>query len=197
MNKRTILLLLSVILFPALFAQTKVIKGFVKDGHSDEFLPFASVQFKNTGVGKTTDSSGAFIFRLSKWPSDTLLITSISYTPFLFIIPKGKDTIDILAALEAGSASAEVVIKSKQKHSRGWYLWKKVVAHKDSNNIFKNDNFTYRVYNKLELDINNINKHKIEKSRLLKPFNFIANNIDTVSEEKPILPTFFSETVSN
>jgi len=197
MNKRTILLLLSVILFPALFAQTKVIKGFVKDGHSDELLPFASVQFKNTGVGKTTDSSGAFIFRLSKWPSDTLLITSISYTPFLFIIPKGKDTIDILAALEAGSASAEVVIKSKQKHSRGWYLWKKVVAHKDSNNIFKNDNFTYRVYNKLELDINNINKHKIEKSRLLKPFNFIANNIDTVSEEKPILPTFFSETVSN
>ncbi|GAB2817596.1 peptidase associated and DUF5686 domain-containing protein [Ferruginibacter profundus] len=197
MIKRIITLSLSVIFVNSLAAQTKVIKGFVKDGHSDEFLPFASVQFKNTGIGKTTDSSGAFIFRLSKWPSDTLLITSISYKPFCIIIPKDKDTVDILAALEAGNASAEVVIRSKQKHSRGWYLWKKVVAHKDSNNIFKHDNFTYRVYNKLELDINNVNKQKIEKSRLLKPFAFIANNIDTVSEEKPILPAFFSETLSD
>lgn len=197
MDKRILLLGLSVFFIHSIVAQTKVIKGFVKDGHSDEFLPFASVQFKNTGIGKTTDSSGAFIFRLSKWPSDTLVISSISYKTFFVVIPANKDTVDVLAALEAGSASTEVIIKSKQKHSRGWYLWKKVVAHKDSNNIFKHDNFTYRVYNKLELDINNVSKQKIEKSRLLKPFNFIAGNIDTVSEEKPILPTFFSETLSN
>ncbi len=197
MKKRILLFLLSVIVIELLNAQVKTVKGLVKDGHSDEPLPFASVVFKNTGIGKTTDSSGAFNFILSKWPSDTLLITSISYKTFIYIIPKGKDTIDILAALEAGNASAEVIITSRQKHSRGWYLWKKVVAHKDSNNIFKNDNFSYRVYNKLELDINNINKHKFEKSRLLKPFSFIANNIDTLSEEKPILPSFFSETISN
>jgi len=197
MKKLLILLLISIIALNNIAAQTKIIKGLVKDGHSDEFLPFASVQFKNTTVGKTTDSSGAFIFYLNKWPSDTLFITSISYKPFLFIIPKGRDTIDMLAALEAGSANTEVIVTSKQKHSRGWYLWKKVIAHKDSNNIFKNDNFTYRIYNKLELDINNVNKQKIEKSKLFRPFKFIANNIDTVSEEKPILPAFFSETLSN
>lgn len=45
-------------------AQSKIIKGFVKDGHSDELLPFASVTFKNTAVGKATDSSGHFIFSL-------------------------------------------------------------------------------------------------------------------------------------
>lgn len=139
-----------------ILAQRKVIKGLVKDGHSDEYLPFASVRFKNSTVGKVTDSSGAFSFDLSKWPSDTLLISSVSYQTFTFIIPHDKDSINILIALESGKAIAEVVIKAKQKHSRGWYLWKKVVAHKDSNNIFKNDNFTYHVYNKLQIDINNI-----------------------------------------
>jgi len=187
------------LLFPflSIHAQTKVINGLVKDGHSDEFLPFASVKFKNTSVGKITDSSGAFSFVLSKWPSDTLEITSISYQSFYYVIPHGKDTVVLLAALEAGKAIAEVIIKARQKHSRGWYLWKKVVAHRDENNIFKFDNFTYNVYNKLEIDLNNFNKEKIEKSRLLKKFRFIANSIDSTLEEKPILPTFFSETLSD
>ena len=181
-----------------ILAQRKVIKGFVKDGHSDEYLPFASVRFKNSTIGKVTDSSGAFSFDLSKWPSDTLLISSVSYQTFTFIIPHDKDSINILIALESGKAIAEVVIKAKQKHSRGWYLWKKVVAHKDSNNIFKNDNFTYHVYNKLQIDINNISEQKILKSRLIKPFSkILKSNVDTVSEEKPILPTFLSETISD
>ncbi|MEO8770829.1 MAG: DUF5686 family protein [Ferruginibacter sp.] len=183
--------------FSQVNAQTKIIKGFVKDGHSDELLPFASVQFKNTGIGKTTDSSGAFKFVLSKWPSDTLVITSISYKAYYFIIPKNKDTIDLSASLEAGNAIPEVVVRAKLKHSRGWYLWKKVVAHRDENNIFKFDNFTYNVYNRLEIDINNINKEKIKKNLLLRKFDFISNSIDTTSEEKPILPSFFSETLSD
>ena len=179
-------------------AQQKIITGLVKDSHSDEYLPFASVRFKNTTVGKSSDSVGTFRFDLSKWPSDTLIITSISYKEFVFVIPPNKDSINIIAALEAGSANAEVVIKTKAKHSRGWYLWKKVVAHKDQNNIFRNTNFTYHVYNRLEVDLNNINPEKIKKSRLLKPFsNILSSNIDTITEEKPILPAFFSETISD
>lgn len=191
------LVCLHIFSFLALNAQSKVINGLVKDGHSDEFLPFASVKFKNTTIGKITDSSGAFTFVLSKWPSDTLEITSIGYKSFYYVLRQRNDTIVLLAALEAGEAIAEVIIKAKQKHSRGWYLWKKVVAHRDENNIFKYDNFTYHVYNKLEVDINNFNKEKIEKSRLFKKFRFIANSIDSTLEEKPILPTFFSETLSD
>lgn len=195
--KKLIFLLLTLISVVQvnLVAQTKVLKGFVKDGHSDEFLPFASVTFKNTSIGKATDSSGAFYFEFNNWPSDTLVISSISYETYYFKIPAKPDTINLVAALQAGKANAEVIIKTK--HSRGWYLWKKIVAHKDSNNIFKNENFTYRIYNKLELDINNINKQRLEKSKLLKPFNFILSNVDSTSEEKPILPTFLSETLSD
>lgn len=177
-------------------AQTKMIFGMVKDGHSDEYLPFASVQFKNTTVGKVTDSSGAFRFELSQWPSDTLVISSVSYQPYIYILPHNQDTIRILAALEAGDAIPEVVLKLK--HTRGWYLWKKILKHKDDNNIFKKDNFTYRVYNRLEVDLNNVNQQKIKKNRLLKPFSkILADHVDSISEDKPILPTFFSETISD
>ncbi len=179
-------------------AQNKIIFGIVKDGHSDERLPFSSAGFKNTSIGKTTDSAGAFQFQFDKWPSDTIIITSISYTPYIFIIPKNIDTIYFTASLQSNVASAEVIVKAKAKHTRGWYLWSKVVAHKDKNNIFENDNFTYHVYNRLEIDINNINPASISKSRFFKPFSKIINsNIDTLSEDKPILPTFFSETVSD
>ena len=199
MVTRVILILFTLIIHNSITqAQVKVIEGRVKDGHSDEMLPFASVRFKNSSIGKTTDSSGAFRFEFSKWPSDTLIITSVSYKQFIFIIPANSDSLNILAALEAGNAIAEVVVKSKAKHSRGWYLWRNVVKHRDSNNIFKNDNFTYHVYNKLEIDINNISQQKILKSRLLKPFkNILELNVDSVSENKPILPIFLSETLSD
>ncbi len=180
------------------YAQIKVIIGLVKDTHSDEPLPFSSVIFKNTSVGKVTDSAGNFQFHFSKWPSDTLIITSISYQPYFFVLPQNTDTVYMTAALQSGVASQEVIIRAKAKHSRGWYLWRKIVVHKNDNNIFKNDNFTYHVYNRLEVNINNINPDKIAKNRLLKPFSkIIGSNIDTVSEEKPILPVFFSETISD
>lgn len=190
------LFLLSVTLSsPAsILAQTKVINGFVKDGHSDEPLPFASVTFKNTSIGKATDSSGTFQFEFSSWPSDTLEISSISYETYYFKIPQHSDTINLVAALQAGKANAEAIVKAK--HSRGWYLWRKIVAHKDSNNIFKNENFTYTIYNKLEVDLNNVNIRRLEKNKLFHPFNFILNNVDTTTEEKPIIPAFFSETMS-
>jgi hypothetical protein len=45
-----------------LVAQQKIISGLVKDSHSEETIPFASVSFKNSTVGKLTDSSGRVYF---------------------------------------------------------------------------------------------------------------------------------------
>ena len=192
-----ILAFLCVFATSRLIAQSKIIKGTVKDSHSGEYLPFASIQFKNTGVGNITDSSGAFSFRLSRIPSDTLVISSISYQTLYLPIPHNRDTVNLTISLQPGSASAEVIVKAKTRHSRGWYLWKKVVLHRDQNNIFSHDNFTYNVYNRLEVDLNNVNKEKIKKNFLLKRFGFISNSIDSSSEEKPFLPSFFSESLSD
>jgi hypothetical protein len=66
-----------IILASGTYAQKKIIFGRVKDFHSDETIPFASVYFKGTTTGMLSDSSGAFLFSFSHWPSDTLEITCV------------------------------------------------------------------------------------------------------------------------
>ena len=56
-------------------AQGKVLKGLVRDDHADEPIPFATISFSGTRIAKLGDSSGKFIFNLSRWPSDTIVIT--------------------------------------------------------------------------------------------------------------------------
>ena len=70
--------------FSAINAQTRILSGIVKDSHSEERIPFASVSFKNSTIGKLTDSAGTFSFYLNNWPSDTLEITCVGYQPFIF-----------------------------------------------------------------------------------------------------------------
>lgn len=195
---KIILVFCIVVLSVPIFAQQKIITGIVKDEHTDEALPFSSIIFKNSSIGTLADSAGKFTITLNNWPSDTLIISSVSYQPYTYILNKNLLTIDIVAALFSKKASEEVIIKAKAKHSRGWYLWRKVVNKKDENNIFNNDNFTYNVYNKLQVDIDNIQTQKLITNKLLRPFQkVLQNNIDTTLEQKPILPTFITETISN
>src|SRR4051812_42028717 len=67
-------------------AQNVVLRGVVKDIHSDERIPFASIQFKKSGIGKLTDSAGNFAFGLNAWPNDTLEVTYVGYQDNLFVI---------------------------------------------------------------------------------------------------------------
>jgi hypothetical protein len=61
--------------------QKKFISGIVKDAHSDERIPFASIQFMHSTIGKLSDSAGTFYFYLDEWPSDTLVFTYVGYQP--------------------------------------------------------------------------------------------------------------------
>src|SRR6476660_1016197 len=67
-------------------AQTKIVTGIIRDQHSGEAVPFASVNLKVSGAGVLADSSGAFLFHFSNWPTDTLQITSVGYEDFKIAI---------------------------------------------------------------------------------------------------------------
>ena len=59
------------------------------------------------------------------------------------------------------------------------------------------DNFSYELYNKLELDIKNINFEKFGKFKPLKPISDLINqNIDTAEGIK-YLPTYLTEVMSD
>ncbi|MBS1654425.1 MAG: carboxypeptidase-like regulatory domain-containing protein [Bacteroidetes bacterium] len=177
-------------------AQHKMITGFVKDSHSEEPVPFASVLFRGTSEGSLTDTAGAFSLYYSKWPSDTLEITCVGYQAFKLFIPKDKDSIQVTIMMERGTFNAGVEVRVKV--NKGLLLWKKIVKHKYRNDHFAYfDNFSYELYNKLEVDLKNFNFNKIAKFKPLRPVGELINhNIDT-SEGLKYLPTYLTEVVSN
>ncbi|HEV7620340.1 MAG TPA: DUF5686 family protein, partial [Flavisolibacter sp.] len=178
-------------------AQTKVIIGHIRDQHSDEPVPFASVRFRGSSMGKQADSSGGFYFGLSRWSQDTLEITSVGYQDYILPINPASmhgDTLLLRINMVRGKFTTEVVIR--KKINRGLIMWKRIVARKKFNDRYRFKNFSYELYNKLELDLKNINKEKLAHKKILKPFNFILNNVDS-ADGVSFLPAYLTEAISD
>jgi hypothetical protein len=185
---------LSVFVQPAL-SQDKRITGIVKDSHSDEPVPFASVTFRNSTVGDLTDSLGRFSFRLVKWPSDTLLITCVGYQPLTFVFDRNKDT--VLADLDMERGTFTECVTVRVKVNKGLLLWRKIVQNKYRNDRYRFSNFSYELYNKLELDIKNFNFDKISRFKPLRPVGELINqNLDSSGGTK-YLPSYLTEAISD
>lgn len=175
-------------------SQRTVLKGVIKDIQSDEPIPFASVIFKKSGIGTQTDTAGHFTLTFSDPLPDSLVISSVGYKSLTVNVPPFKDSGFVSILITVAPPESEVVIKVSV--DRALWLWRRIVKYKYRQDQWKNDNFSYEVYNKLELDILNINKTKLGKNFLLKPFSFILENVDS-TEEKPFLPVFLTETLSD
>lgn len=176
-------------------AQHKRISGSVRDSHSEEAIPFASVTFQHTTIGQLTDSAGGFSFHFDNWPADTLIITCVGYQPFLFPIDKNKDSVLANLMLERGTFNEGVKVKAKV--NKGLLIWRKIVQNKPKNDRYRFSNFSYELYNKLELDIKNFNFGKIAKFKPLRSVgNIIKQNIDSTEGVK-YLPTYLTETISD
>ncbi len=176
-------------------AQRKIIAGVVKDSHSEERIPFASVSFKNSTVGQLTDSAGLFSFHLSDWPSDTLQITCVGYQPFNLPIHTLRDSQRVTIMMERGTFNEGASVRVRV--NKGLLVWRKIVENKPSNDRYRFDNFSYEAYNKLELDIKNINFEKFGKFKPFKPISdLIKQNIDT-GEGLKYLPSYLTEALSD
>jgi hypothetical protein len=193
--RNLVFILVSVLYFaPSAFSQKKVITGIVKDYNSEERVPFASVYFQNTTVGKLTDSSGSFSFYLDAWPSDTLLITCVGFQPYKLFLPRDKDSFLLEIPMERGTFNEGVRVKTKV--NKGLLLWRKIVQNKPRNDRYRFSNFSYELYNKLELDIKNF-KFGITKLKPFKPVNKIINQYMDTTDGHPYLPTYLTETLSD
>jgi len=181
-------------------AQTKVLRGVILDVQSGERVPFASMRLDKSGYGKLSDSAGGFSFRFEQWPRDTLEISYVGFQTFFLVLNDSllrrstKDSLFVVINLQRGAYINEVVVRKKVDF--GLLLWRKIVKHKESNDRYRFHNFSYELYNKLELDLDNVNKERLQSVKLLRPFSFILNNIDS-SEANPFLPIYITETLSD
>jgi hypothetical protein len=195
-----VLLLLTLFVSFAAHAQTKVLRGVIVDFQSGERIPFASMRMEKSGNGRLSDSAGGFTFRFEQWPQDSLQISYVGFQNYTLVLNDSlirhatRDTLTVIINLQRGKYINEVVVRKKVDF--GLLLWRKIVKHKLKNDRYRFHNFSYELYNKLELDLNQINRDRIQKIKLLRPFEFILDNIDS-TEEKPFLPIYITETLSD
>jgi hypothetical protein len=177
------------------YSQKKIISGQIKDSHSEEPVPFASVYFNGSTEGMLSDSSGSFLFSLNHWPSDTLVITCVGYQPYKLFIDPAKDSLTATIIMERGTFVEGVRVKVRV--NKGLLVWRRIVKNKPRNDRYRFDNFSYELYNKLEIDLKNLNFKGLAKLKPLRPVtNLINSNIDS-TEMPPVLPTYLTEALSN
>lgn len=199
---KSIFCIFSLFLSISVFAQEKIIKGYIKDAQSDERIPFASIQFLKLGGGKLSGPNGVFSFQMQEFPlDDTIKVSYVGYADYELAIDQelllraNGDTLTLVIGMDRGKYAEAVVVR--KKIDRGLMLWKKIVRQKPVNDRYRFDNFSYELYNKLELDINNIKFDKLKNNGLIKPFKFIIeSNVDS-TEGAPFLPIYLTETISD
>ncbi len=178
-----------------LCAQPLILHGLVRDAHNEEAIPFASVVVKPAQRGTVSDSLGLFTLELlPEWKQDSLEITYVGYEKFVVALTDLPDTGLVRFNLQRAVTQGVVV---KTKADRGLILWRKIVRNKPKNDRARYPFFSYELHNKLELDFNRVNKEKLQDKKLMKPFSFILDNIDTSEGGPPILPIFLTETLSD
>lgn len=175
-------------------AQSIDIVGHVKEKGFNEPIPFVHVFFKGTQQGTTTNIEGDFILKLKsgELPSDTLIISSLGYkTKRIYVTTDSKLNIELEPEL---TLIDEVVIIAGENPALA--IMKKIISKKEENNPYNHDSYTCKEYSKIRFDLNHFTE-KIKENYLLKPFEYIWDNVDTTSDGVTFLPILLVEKMSN
>ncbi len=194
--KRCLLLAYALIMATVGWSQKTMIHGKVINDFTKETVPFASVFWKKAGFGTNSDSAGNFTIHFSTSIEDTLVVSYVGFVEvYKRILNSSKDTSIVEMVLRELKLSNTVEVKSKFNKGLRW--WKQIVAHKEKNNPYQYQNYSYELYNKMELDLNNVNRKYFTEKKLLQPFTFLLNNIDSLSDRTPFLPVYMTESLSD
>lgn len=190
---RHIILASTLLLFTIGTSGQTSISGTVYDAETGEPLPFVNVVFKHSTVGTITDNNGAYHILTNK-PSDTLVATSLGYAMQKIKIQKGVAQKHDFHLTPSILAIEEVVVTPGENPA--FRILREIKARKKFNNPDRFDSYQYKSYNKLRLDLNNIDD-EFKNQRLLKQFQFVFEHMDT-SEVfgKNYLPILITESVA-
>lgn len=179
-----------------LFANAQfVITGKVFTPENKEPLPFVPLIIKGTTTGAQTDFDGIYTIKTNVL-GDSLVAKYVGYKRLARPINKKLQHQEInFPLIQEGLALDEVVINSGENPAHR--IVRNCVKERKTNNKDFLVAYEYEVYNKLEFDLTRISKDAKNK-KLLKPIAFIFDNVDsTYSGEKPSLPFFIIENLSN
>jgi len=174
-------------------AQTKV-RGKVSDANTGEPIPFVSIVFKGTSIGCITDFDGEYYIE-ARTTSDSIIASYIGYKPQIFAIKRKQYQLLDIKLEPADYQLNEIVVRAGEDPAV--LMFRKIQDHKENNNPARFENYEYEVYNKMELDVNNIDE-EFKKRRVFREFQFVFEHLDTSAiTGKSYLPVFLTETLSD
>jgi len=189
------LFLFSILVSYSSTSQLRTITGKVIDTKTKQPLSFCSVYALNSGNGVITEEDGSYSMTISD-KTDSLAISMVGYKPVIRHVSKEKTQVVNFEVQASGGSLGEVSISARSKYSKAQRLVRLVIKNKSKHNVYENDNFQSRVYDKVELDVKNI-PEKIQNSRLLKPLSFVMDHMDSTTDKQKFLPIYLSETIAD
>ncbi len=175
-------------------AQKTIVSGKVVDEASKEGIANVKIQFFNSKIAVLSDSLGKFILE-TYYATDSLQFSFPGYTTVRFKIKADQaQVLNVKLAVKTSNFDEITVRPPDELPSTR--LHKKVIANKKVNNKEKLDAYEYEVYNKIQLDGNNLGD-KFNQIGVVKKLDFVLNYMDTSVEGKTFLPLVLSESVSD
>ncbi|PIE86390.1 MAG: hypothetical protein CSA05_00810 [Bacteroidia bacterium] len=178
----------------ASFGQPTKIRGTVTDAETNEPLPFVNISFIGTNIGGITDFDGNY-FLETRNEVDSLQVSYLGYEPQKIKVNKHVFQTKNFKLQPTSIALEEIVVLPGENPA--FRILRNINKNKEKNNPAKYKYWECEVYNKMEIDVNNIDED-FKKQRVFKHFQFIFDYVDTSAVTgKSYLPVFISETLSD
>jgi len=174
--------------------QKTIVKGKVIDSSDGQGFPYAKIRFQNSKIGTLTDSLGNF-FLETYYATDSIIINAPGYQIQSKKIIKDKENILDIKLQVSTNNIQEVIIKAPDELP-STRLHKLVVANKPINNKEKLEAYEYELYNKIQLDLNNIGD-KFTENGIVKRLDVVMDYLDSTDEGKTYLPVILTESISD
>ncbi len=174
-------------------AQKTKVYGVITDAATGEPLPFVNVIFQGTKSGTTSNLMGEYSIE-SYYAADSIIVSFVGYIKQVLPIEMDKEQ-EVNIQLKESTTDLPELIVLPSDENPAHPIWRKAIANKDINNREKLESYQYEVYNKIQLDLNNLTE-EFKNRKVFKKFDFIFDNVDT-TEAKDFLPIFISESLSD
>jgi hypothetical protein len=178
-----------------IYSQTIVISGKVVDETTLEPMENVTIKLKGTSLSALSKEDGSFEIESVKW-GQSLEATSIGYKNLDYHLQK-EDTKGLLLKMQTSAKSLQniVIYSDKRDKEPGKRFMQKVIDNKKFNDPDRFANYSYKQYQRHEVDVKNISDlaeyGKSIKSLVIKIYR------STDPENTNILPLYFSELVSD
>ena len=195
MHKAILFLVVCCALSVDMMSQSITIRGRVTDMETDEGIGFATIFIKGADTLISADPDGYYKLVL-KAHADYIGAKCIGYGKVLKAIKHHTKEQTIDFALEKIDTSIIQKADLMKSEAAALYIVRQVIMHKASHDKKTLNSYGYEAYNKIEVDLIDLTE-RFRKRKLFRPFKFVFDHIDSVSEVKPFLPFFLTETVSD